>query len=653
MGKAQGTRIVRRVLRVITDRAGNVFPLAAVGLIVLAGMVGGGVDISRAYMAQNRLQSACDAGVLAGRKAVGSNGYDDDAEEQANAFFDTNFDADEQGVTGLEFDTDSEDDGNTIEGTASATMETAVMQLFGFDSMPISVECTASMSIGNSDVMMVLDTTGSMDWDVSSTDDTKRIVALRSAMKSFFDTLDTAAAGGNGRIRYGFVPYSSGVNVGQLLYDEDPTYLADSWTYQSREPVYRTVTHQTLSGYAPPYYTSDTGYSSISNGSWNYNGSSNWKNQNTCEDNMPAATNWANRGSSSTSSTTYIDSQQRRITRTTVTQGQRRTDYDCYKNSGRWYVIYRNQDRDYYQHSYAIENPIFTTTTTSEFDHWSYKAVAYDTSSFKTFAAVNTPTGTNGANASSTWAGCVEERGTVSEDAFTFSNLTGMSPAGAYDLDIDSEPDSAATKWGPMWTQISYYRTTSNGSYLTSAATSDYGRKASAACPVGARLFSEMTEEEFDAYADSLTPNGATYLDIGMIWGARLASPDGIFADNVNDEPANGGSVARHIIFMTDGEMDTSYTTHTTYGIEYHDRRITDDGYSRQDERHTSRFLAVCQAAKAKGIRIWVIAFGASLTSDLATCASPDSSFTAANSASLNEAFQSIGRVVGELRVTQ
>lgn len=642
-----------RILRLFKDRSGNVFPLAAVGLIVLAGMVGGGVDISRAYMAQNRLQSACDAGVLAGRKAVGSDGYDDDAEEQADTFFDTNFDASEQGVTGLVFETDSDDDGNTIEGTASATMDTAVMKLFGFESMPISVECSASMSIGNSDVMMVLDTTGSMDWAVSTSDSTKRIVALRAAMKSFFDTLDTAASGGNGRIRYGFVPYSSAVNVGQLLYDEDPSYLADTWTYQSREPVYRTVTHQTLSGYEPPYYTSDTGYSNIENGSWFYNGSTNYRNKSTCEDNLPSATAWANHGSSSTGTTTYIDSQQRRVTRTTVTQGQRRTDYDCYKNSGRWYVIYRNQDRDYYQHSYAIEDPIFTTTTTTEFDHWTYKAVTYDTGSFKTFAAVNTPTGTDGANASSTWAGCIEERSTVSDPTFSFSNLTGISPAAAFDLDIDAAPDSAATKWGPMWSQISYYRTTSNSNYLSSASTSDYGRKASSACPVGAQLFAEMTEEEFDAYADSLTPTGATYLDIGMIWGARLSSPDGIFAENVNDSPANGGSVARHIIFMTDGEMDTSYTTHTSYGIEYHDRRVTDDGYSSQDERHTSRFLAVCQAAKAKGIRIWVIAFGAALTSDLETCASPDSSFTAANSASLNEAFQSIGKVVGELRVTQ
>ncbi|MEZ5694096.1 MAG: TadE/TadG family type IV pilus assembly protein [Altererythrobacter sp.] len=642
------------MLRVLKDCAGNVFPLAAVGLIVLAGMVGGGVDISRAYMAQNRLQNACDAGVLAGRKAVGSDGYDSDAEDQAEAFFATNFDAGEQGVTELTFETDSDDDGNTVEGTASANMSTAVMQLFGFESMPISVECSASMSIGNSDVMMVLDTTGSMDWDVSSYDRTSRIDALRDAMKSFYDTLSAAASGGNGRIRYGFVPYSSSVNVGQLLLDRDPSFLADNWTYQSREPQYRTVTHQVVSGYEAPYETTDTGYSDVDSSGWYYNSSDNYRKRRQCEDDLPPSTSWSNYGGTSTSTTTYIDSQQRRVTRTTTEQRQRSRDYTCYKNSGRYYIIYRNQERTLYDHEYSIEDPIFTTTTTSVFDHFAYKAVNYDTSTYKTFASTLTPTGNSGSNQSSTWEGCIEERATVAENSFSFSKLLGITPAGANDLDIDSAPTGDAdTKWGPMWDQISYYRTTSSGRYLTSASVSDYGSKAGAACPVAARLYAEMTESEFDAYADSLDPEGATYLDLGMIWGARLASPDGIFSSNVNDAPSNGGSVARHIIFMTDGQMDTSYTTHSTYGIEYHDRRVTDDGTSNQDGRHTSRFLAVCEAAKAKGIRIWVIAFTSALTSDLETCASPDSSFTASNAASLNEAFQSIGKVVGELRVTQ
>ena len=40
------------------------------GLVPLAAMIGSGVDMSRAYMAKTRLQSACDAAALAGRRVM-------------------------------------------------------------------------------------------------------------------------------------------------------------------------------------------------------------------------------------------------------------------------------------------------------------------------------------------------------------------------------------------------------------------------------------------------------------------------------------------------------------------------------------------------------------------------------------------------------
>jgi hypothetical protein len=161
-----------------------------------------------------------------------------------------------------------------------------------------------------------------------------------------------------------------------------------------------------------------------------------------------------------------------------------------------------------------------------------------------------------------------------------------------------------------------------------------------------------MDETSFSNYADSLVANGNTYLDIGMIWGGRMLSPDGIFQDTVNDAPSNGGEVSRHIIFMTDGEMAPYNYAHTAWGMEYWDRRVTSDGSSGDTSRHTARFLAVCQAIKDKGIRVWVIAFTSGLSSDLTKCASDNSSFTATDGAALDTAFQEIAKQVGELRIT-
>ena len=162
-----------------------------------------------------------------------------------------------------------------------------------------------------------------------------------------------------------------------------------------------------------------------------------------------------------------------------------------------------------------------------------------------------------------------------------------------------------------------------------------------------------MTKTSFDAYADALSPEGSTYHDIGMLWGLRLNSPEGPWQSLVNDPPSNGGKVSRHIIFMTDGEMAPSYTIQSIYGIEWHDRRITIDGSANQAARHTARFRALCDAAKAKGFRVWVIAFASSMTTDLSYCASSNSAYTASSSAQLNTAFQEIAKNVGELRIYQ
>jgi hypothetical protein len=52
---------------------------------------------------KNRLQNACDSAVLAGRRAVTTNGYDSTAQAQATTFFNTNFDSTQQGTTGTTF----------------------------------------------------------------------------------------------------------------------------------------------------------------------------------------------------------------------------------------------------------------------------------------------------------------------------------------------------------------------------------------------------------------------------------------------------------------------------------------------------------------------------------------------------------------------
>ena len=648
MVKTNGQRKLHALLK---SSAGNVFPMTAAAVFVLAGLVGGGVDMSRAYMAQNRLQNACDAGVLAGRKAVTNNGFDATAKAAADSYFNVNF-ASQANVSGTKFTPTTSNKGSTIDGTASTIVDTTVMNLFGFRQIPLSVSCMATMQVSNSDIVMVLDNTGSMGWSLSGTSGT-RMDALQDAMESFYTTLAAATQGTNARVRYGFVPYSTTVNVGKLVYAVNPAYIADSNTIQSREAQYVDIERDTdeVESYKDPVYNTQTSTSGSNYSNWvDHSGSydKSWK----CNNSRPNNTSWSNSGTATTSSNSYINANDYRITETVTRQPQSRTVYRCEKKSRKNYWVQKQtQTRDLITTQTGSEEPVYKKETITEFDRYVYKPVSYDTSAYKTGSSVSTVTGSDGSQVSSTWKGCIEERDTVASGSISYNSLTGPSPSGAHDIDINSAPTNDATRWKPYWPEVAYYRYTNSGYYTNSD--SFYGSKATTRCGVQAQLMKTMTKGEYDTYRNSLITVGNTYHDIGFIWGARLASPSGIFASNVNKKPLNNGNVSRHLIFLTDGDMDTSISQYTSWGIEIHDRRVTDDGYTSSNGRHTARLLAACEAAKAEGIRVWVIAFATSMTSALESCASEDSDFMALNSSELTKHFQDIANQIGELRVVQ
>ena len=137
-----------------------------------------------------------------------------------------------------------------------------------------------------------------------------------------------------------------------------------------------------------------------------------------------------------------------------------------------------------------------------------------------------------------------------------------------------------------------------------------------------------------------------------MIWGARLISNGGIFADST--DTYNGMPVTRHIIFMTDGIMEPSTSVYSAYGVESLDKRITGGSTSEQTARHTQRFRMICNAAKTLNASIWVIGFGVSLSNELTECASNASqASTVADRDALIARFRQIGSQIGALRLTQ
>ena len=84
------------------------------------------------------------------------------------------------------------EDDYAITGKASVEVPTTLMAIFGFADMPVKVQCQAQLNMANTDVMMVLDVTGSMA-ETNPGDSMSKIDALKATVRSFYAQLSAAA----------------------------------------------------------------------------------------------------------------------------------------------------------------------------------------------------------------------------------------------------------------------------------------------------------------------------------------------------------------------------------------------------------------------------------------------------------------------------
>lgn len=622
--------------RLGADRAGNVLGIVAASIPPLLVLVGGGVDMSRAYLTQSSLQAACDAGVLAGRRAQAKSGsWGDPERTKAARMFNYNFLNSGTSSTGTTFS--PVDAGNgVISATASTTMPTSIMKMFGKDTFVLNATCSAEFQISNVDVMFVVDTTGSM---ADCPDNTRcysgpgsKIVGLRDAIRQFYYTMAAAVpAGGTARLRFGFVPYAGTVNMGNLVSAGDipNSYFTSTTTYSTKYANFDTPNYVGTNG--PSTVVNNTIYRS-SNSSCN-----SWASGSTTTGGpAPAATTTttyakvsynSGNGNCTRSETTY--------TTTYVQSGWKlnpSTPY-TYRAGG------VDTSRLKAGNSVAIASSISGSATVP--NSGSYDMVQ--------LAALS---GTSGITTSTiTWGGCIEERNTVNA---LFTN--NSAPNGALDHDLQSAPTNDNSRWHPYVPELVFDRNQTSQLDTNWVIGSTWGY-----CVPAAMKFTTVDTSApntvpawLDTYLNTLVANGNTYHDIGMMWGARLANPNGIMAANVNE--GNLPSVSRHIIMLTDGLMAPNSNVYNAYGMEDVDNRVApggtpDTGTNSLTDYHNARFLTACATAKAMGYTIWFIGFGQSLTTQMQTCASSGRAYFAGDTAALNDTFRHIASQVADLRL--
>ncbi|WP_160772158.1 Tad domain-containing protein [Alteraurantiacibacter buctensis] len=619
----------RFLARLSRETAGNVIIIVAASLFPLLALVGSGIDMGRGYLAETRLQQACDAGVLAARKRLGtaaavSTTIPSSAADTGQRFFNLNFRNRSYGSNTRSFSMRLNED-YSVSGTATADIETTVMAVFGFESIPVSVACQAQINMGNMDVMMVLDTTGSMSW-TNPGDSQTRIQALRATVKSFYAQMEASKTPGS-RIRYGFVPYSTNVNVGHLLQDD---WLVDEWNYNYRLP--RSAGGTTT---RPIYETRYTYISGTFTNTSSYVASS-----------CPAST----QAREVLSETVDADGW-------TVQQiKETGTRYNCSQIDANTYTV---SGTTYNDHRFAWASRQTGMETVDNFE-WRYASMPVDLDFLESSNSTTVPMGGTPlapTDVTVSYRGCIEERST-----YEINNYGNVDLGRALDLDIDRVPDrnNPDTQWRPMLNELSYLRevrTNGQGMFTPGPVRSPlefvnswwwgYG-----ACPQPAQKLQVMTAAQIATYVDNLVPQGSTYHDIGMIWGGRLLSATGLFAA----ENADVGNVptTRHMIFLTDGETAPLDISYGSYGIEPLDRRRWRPTSSMSlTQTVEARFSFACEEVKRRNIQVWVVSFGTSANAIMQNCAGSGHYFVAANAAELQNTFSEIARRMAALRITR
>ena len=644
--KAACGDFLRSLLR---DPSGNTLAIVAAAIVPLLAIVGGGIDMGRSYLSESRLQQACDSGVLAARKKLGSTVVLDglvpaSAATSGNRFFDINFGNGSYGTANRTFVMTLESD-YSISGVATVDVPTTVMRLFSFTKVPVKVACEAKLNFSNTDVMMVLDTTGSMA-ETNPSDVKPKIEVLKSVVADFYTMLEGSKGPGI-RIRYGFVPYSANVNVGGLLAD---SWVVNNWTYQSRETTagaqviwdytyndnWETISGSspsvTASYYAGTYHPAEYHPAANENSS-GYTSPAYY----TCDTSAPSGDYAANTVVLSDISEPYVG----------PPAGTKRTRHMRLTENGKYYYLELSGSTcliKYYDFLSLIrEYDQITIPVSSPTTNYTYKPVTRDVTSWRTESN-----------------GCMEER-----DTYEITDYSNVDFTRALDLDIDRVPTAGnpATQWRPSYPNVIYERSLDyygNGSFSVPPVTTtdaylfhpaDYGGLV--VCPTASRKLAEISDPAVVTnYLASVNVSGSTYHDIGMIWGGRLLSPTGLFAADNADVP--GKPTNRHLIFLTDGQTDARDLTYGAYGVEPLDqRRWSPSSTLSLTKVVENRFTVACEEVKKKNITVWVIGFGTTMTKMLKDCAGNGRWFQADDATQLNSAFAKIAASMGDLRISK
>jgi Flp pilus assembly protein TadG len=260
------SKSIRSFLRRLReDRRGTMAAVMAVAAVPIIGLAGVGIDTARGYMLKQRMSQALDAAALAGGRAVYSPSRDADIQK----FYFANI---EQGYLGATLQPPAiavGQNNETITLTATAELPSTFTRVLGVEEMNVQARVVVRRANRGLELVMVLDSTGSMQ-------DDDKIGKLKSAANNLLDILYGANNDTAEKLYVGVAPYTTAVNIGNnrtgwLTGYNASAYNNGTWRgcVEARAYPYEESQADAAPSAQPfkPYF-----YATTYNQSWYYNG---------------------------------------------------------------------------------------------------------------------------------------------------------------------------------------------------------------------------------------------------------------------------------------------------------------------------------------------------------------------------------------------
>lgn len=195
-------------LKLLRARRGNVAMIFALSLFPIFAVVGSAIDLSRIQSAKIQTSALLDQAVLAATNLSSTDDPNDVIQEWMSSqigqfgYSPEDLSVNVTSVIAL--------NSRDVHATASLTVQTVVMDMFGEDEVTIEVTSAAIQSIPNIEISMVLDISSSMRGN--------RLTSLKEASTEFVDIMLTPST--EDATSISVVPFGGTVNIGNSLFNK-------------------------------------------------------------------------------------------------------------------------------------------------------------------------------------------------------------------------------------------------------------------------------------------------------------------------------------------------------------------------------------------------------------------------------------------------